>query len=121
MASRKKISRKRSNIRKIRSKKSKKSKTRNRKIRSKKSIKKRSPTRDTVIHRTRAASEKARKLNKWPSGCFLSRSNEYFVCKGKRATQSCALLRSAKKKALKNGHSQIAKKADFRLKNKICR
>ena len=51
------------------------------------------------------------KQNKWPRSCFLSNSNEYFFCKGKRASISCGLLRSVRKRALKNGHKGVADKA----------
>ena len=79
------------------------------------------PSRDTRVHRSRSAAKKARKENKWPSICFLSNSNEYFVCKGKRASRSCSLLRSVQKRALQNGHKSVAKKAAMLLKTGVCK
>jgi len=89
--------------------------------RNRRKSRRRSPKRDKIIHRSRSAQDKARKQNLWPRGCFLSNSDQYFVCKGKRATISCDLLRKVKARASRNGHKSVVAKAAFALKNRVCR
>ena len=72
--------------------------------------------RSKTTFRSRKSFEAARKKGIYSKRCFLSNSNEYQICGKSGRKVSCKLLRSARAKALKNGHRSIAKKASNKLK-----
>jgi hypothetical protein len=69
------------------------------------------------VSNTRASRDKKLKQGYYPRGCFLTNTNEYFIC-GKRAGLSCANLRKARSKALKKGHKRVAQLASEKMKIK---
>ena len=86
---------------------------------SNKHSKRQTPKIDRVSHNTRKARDVAMKKGYYPKPCFLTNTNEYFIC-GKNASLSCVNLRSAKSKALKKGHKKVVDKAVRQMKIKGC-
>ena len=85
-----------------------------------KSASKRSPTRAKGVFRSNASRLKAKEKGVYPRICFLTSSNEYFVCGPSGRKKSCSMLRKAKASAQRKGHTAVAAKAQ-KLIDRRCR